>query len=455
MIRKKAKSIKKLFSNSSLRSKKVIINIIGLTGVKIIDVLIGIFMVPLSIEYLGQNEYGIWLTLTSMVLWFNFFNGGLGHGLRNKLAENIAIGDFKKAKQYVSLTYFILVSISLSLLLFFIIIYNEINWQSWLNTKIISNHTLGILGIVVFGSFALQLSLNLIQTILSANQQPAKGQLINLVGKTIIFVGLIFAIKMDTKSILIYGMIYSFGTVFVLLIATFLLFYKDFRNIAPSLKSVNFTLFRDIGGLSIKFFIIQISIAVLFTSDNFIIAQLFTPNEVTPYQIAHKYFALVLMSFAVIMRPMWSAITDAYVLKEMDWIRNTVIKLLKIWVALIFVIILMLFVSKPIYELWVGEDIIISYTLSLGWALFVILQMLNMIFTYFLNGIGKVKIQVYTAILSLLINIPLSIFFAKTLNLGTAGVIFATNISILIYVIFRSIQYTKIINGKANGIWDK
>ena len=115
----------------------------------------------------------------------------------------------------------------------------------------------------------------------------------------------------------------------------------------------------------------------------------------------------------------------------------------------------MLFVSKPIYELWVGEDIIISYTLSLGWALFVILQMLNMIFTYFLNGIGKVKIQVYTAILSLLINIPLSIFFAKTLNLGTAGVIFATNISILIYVIFRSIQYTKIINGKANGIWDK
>ena len=111
MIRKKAKSIKKLFSNSSLRSKKVIINIIGLTGVKIIDVLIGIFMVPLSIEYLGQNEYGIWLTLTSMVLWFNFFNGGLGHGLRNKLAENIAIGDFKKAKQYVSLTYFILVSI--------------------------------------------------------------------------------------------------------------------------------------------------------------------------------------------------------------------------------------------------------------------------------------------------------------------------------------------------------
>ena len=331
--------------------------------------------------------------------------------------------DFKKAKQYVSLTYFILVSISLSLLLFFIIIYNEINWQSWLNTKIISNHTLGILGIVVFGSFALQLSLNLIQMILSANQQPAKGQLINLVGKTIIFVGLIFAIKMDTKSILIYGMIYSFGTVFVLLIATFLLFYKDFRNIAPSLKSVNFTLFRDIGGLSIKFFIIQITMAVIFTSDNFIITQLFSPNEVTPYQISHKYFALIFMLFTVIMRPMWSAITDAYVLKDMEWIRNTVEKLLKIWGALIFVILLMLAFSKSFYFLWIGEDLKIPFQLSLGWALFVILQMLNMVFSYFLNGIGKIKIQVYTSIFGFLINIPLSIFLAKNMGLGSSGVI--------------------------------
>lgn len=454
MIRKKAKNIKKLFSNSSLRSRKAMINIIGLAGIKLIDVLIGFFMVPISIKYLGQNEYGIWLTLSSMVLWFNFFNGGLGHGLRNKLAENIAIGDFKKAKQYVSLTYFILVSISLSLLLFFIIIYNEINWQSWLNTKIISNHTLGILGIVVFGSFALQLSLNLIQTILSANQQPAKGQLINLVGKTIIFVGLIFAIKMDTKSILIYGMIYSFGTVFVLLIATFLLFYKDFRNIAPSLKSVNFTLFRDIGGLSIKFFIIQITMAVIFTSDNFIITQLFSPNEVTPYQISHKYFALIFMLFTVIMRPMWSAITDAYVLKDMEWIRNTVEKLLKIWGALIFVILLMLAFSKSFYFLWIGEDLKIPFQLSLGWALFVILQMLNMVFSYFLNGIGKIKIQVYTSIFGFLINIPLSIFLAKNMGLGSSGVIYATNITVFIFLIFRIIQYKKIISGEASGVWN-
>ena len=80
--------------------------------------------------------------------------------------------------------------------------------------------------------------------------------------------------------------------------------------------------------------------------------------------------------------------------------------------------------------------------------------MLNMVFSYFLNGIGKIKIQVYTSIFGFLINIPLSIFLAKNMGLGSSGVIYATNITVFIFLIFRIIQYKKIISGEASGVWN-
>ncbi|MFT4802458.1 MAG: hypothetical protein ACI93N_002236 [Flavobacteriaceae bacterium] len=39
--------------------------------------------------------------------------------------------------------------------------------------------------------------------------------------------------------------------------------------------------------------------------------------------------------------------------------------------------------------------------------------------------------------------------------MGSAGVLLATNCSILFYIIIRQIQYKKIINKTAYGIWNK
>ena len=48
--------------------------------------LISLLLVPLTIDYLNPTQYGIWITLMSVIAWFNFFDIGLGNGLRNKFA---------------------------------------------------------------------------------------------------------------------------------------------------------------------------------------------------------------------------------------------------------------------------------------------------------------------------------------------------------------------------------
>ena len=76
-------------------------------------------------------------------------------------------------------------------------------------------------------------------------------------------------------------------------------------------------------------------------------------------------------------------------------------------------------------------------------------------FTYFINGTGKIKLQMYSVILTAILNIPLSIFLVKNLDFGVIGVISATILCLIPHVILCPIQYNKIINYRAYGIWNK
>ena len=62
-------------------------------------------LLPLTLEYLDAENYGVWLTLSAFIGWFAIFDIGLGNGLRNKFAEAKTNGNFKKAKSYVSTAY--------------------------------------------------------------------------------------------------------------------------------------------------------------------------------------------------------------------------------------------------------------------------------------------------------------------------------------------------------------
>ena len=79
--------------SSSGRTQKAQKNILGMLLIKICNIIINLAYVPLLINSLNQDRYGIWLTITTIVSWIAFFDIGLGNGLRNKLAESIACKD--------------------------------------------------------------------------------------------------------------------------------------------------------------------------------------------------------------------------------------------------------------------------------------------------------------------------------------------------------------------------
>ena len=279
-------------------------------------------LVPLALNYLDVTRYGIWLALSSLVGWFSFFDVGMGNGLRNKLSESLAKNEDEKARNYVSTAYFSLFLISLSSFFLFLFINYFLNWSAILNTNDVPNYELSLISSICIWFFLLKLVLQLLNNIIYAIQLPAFKDLIETTGKLLNLL-IIFILIHTTKNSLLYlGISYSAAPVLIMFIASLLFFSKSFKKFRPSLKFFNINYFKDIFGLGGKFFIIQISAIVLYTTDNIIIAQLFSPKEITPYQIAHRYFGMVLMGFVIIVTPFWSAITEAFAKKEFNWIKK-------------------------------------------------------------------------------------------------------------------------------------
>lgn len=436
----------------TVRAKK---NILGLIVIRGLNIIIGLLIVPITIDYLNPTKYGIWITITSLVGWFSFFDIGLGNGLRNKFTEAVAKGEHSLAKTYVSTTYAILISIISVFFILFIIINNFLNWNSILNSgdDALFQKQLSVLAIIVFASFSMTFVFNLITTILNADQKPAKGSLFDFIGKSVTLLFVYLLTKIGDGSLLSLGLIYCFISPLVLFIGSIFLFNGSYKLYKPSIKFVNLNEAKKLFNLGGKFFIIQIAAILLYQTNNIIITQLFGPKMVTPYNIAFKYFSILMMSSTIIIAPFWSAFTEAWVKQDITWVKNIMNKLIKMWFLFVVIGIIMLLSSNFLYKFWVGESISIPFEISVLTMIWVLTNIFNGIFSQFLNGVGKIKLQLFIGIGIALTNVPLSLFLGKLF--GIAGVLLANVVLSLVFIWIWPIQYKKIISLNATGLWNK
>ena len=442
------------FIRGNARSSKAKINIIGSLVVKISNIAIGMVFVPLLINYLDPTRYGIWITLSSVIAWFGFFNIGLGNGLRNKLTETLARGDSSLGKCYVSTTYAVIAILMITLISIYIIISRFLTWSTLLNSgSLISESELSSVALIVFVCFCMRLTLEVINSILFADQRSAFASLFDLVSKILLLIAILLLKFFSIRSMQIFGLLSSGIPVLVFMGVTVWLFRSKYRAISPSLSSVDFALTSSLFNLGIKFFFIQISALLIYQTNNIIITQLFGPEQVTPYNISYKYFSVLTMGFSIVLAPFWSAFTDAWALKDLSWISRILCKLKILWVALVLVGIIMLSLTKYMYVMWIGSAVDIPMymsTLVFAWA---ILNTWNGIYSHLLNGLGKIKLQMILALCGAIINVPLAIFMGKGIGIG--GILLANTIVSIPAAIIYPIQARKLLDMKATGIWNR
>ncbi|MFA6085492.1 MATE family efflux transporter [Mucilaginibacter sp.] len=428
----------------TLTAKK---NVISSLLIKGISIIINLIIVPFTINYVNPEKYGIWLTVSSMILWFNFFDFGLGNGLRNQLSAAIAIKDNITIKKLISTSYASLTIVASIICGVFLFVNHFINYDEILGIssayRIDVRNLMNIL--VIF--FSVQFVLQLINSINYAFQKTANVSLTFLIGNILSFVFIIIFKYTTTGSLLNLGVAYFSGTLISLLGANFYLFFKN-KALMPSLKQVSFQSSKSIMSIGGKFFIIQLAGIIQYQSDNILISRYFSPTNVTQYNIAYKLFSVVMMVFGIIMAPIWSAVTEANIKEDFSWIKSTEKNLLKIWGYFFVFSIALLIISPLIYKVWLHDVVKIPFVTSIGIMLYISSMTYGMIYVHILNGLGKLKTQFYISIITMIVFIPITYLLAVKLQLGIIGISMGLIIANFNGLIAAPFEYKKIIKEK-------
>jgi len=436
------------------RSKKIYKNIILSVFVKGGSVVVGLLIVPITINYIDPLQYGIWLTISSVVSWMSFFDVGMANGLRNRLSQALAMGEIEESRAYISTTYLALTCIAIMLFVVYLLLSPYIDWRLFLNIPPSVGDNIQLLMFLVVGAFCFQLVVQIINAVLTAYHEPAMAGFIIFLGQLLSLLVIFALTRTISGTLTLLTVTMLVVPIMVLLSASFILYRTKLLRIAPKFIKANLSYAKDIMSLGGTFFFIQIGALILLYTNNIIISKVIGPQSVTEFNVAYRLYGVVTMLFLIIVNPYWSAFTDAYAKGDFTWMRENLRKLRIVWVLLsVIVIPIVYFSSDFLFQAWLGSSVYISKPLSFTMALYAIGHSILTLNSYLLNGLGKLKIQLILYCLACTINIPLSIMLARIY--GTSGVAASSVILFFFIGIIMWIQNSRIVEQRAEGIWNQ
>ena len=439
---------------NSKRSSLLQKNILASFIIKGWSAVIVLLMVPATLHCLGEYKNGIWLTISSLLLWIDNMDIGLGNGLRNKIAEYMAHGERERTRSLVSSTFAMLSCIIIPVMLVLLLLIAVGDPYQVFNAAPAKvphlDQVLMVTVILVCTSFVFKLIGNFYMGL----QLPAVSNLLIALGQTLALIGTYIVLWSGSHSLMFIALVNTVSPLLVYLLAYPYTFFYKYPQLRPSFRLIDFKEAKAVINMGVQFFIMQISSVVLFMTSNILISNLFSPEMVTPYQITYRYFSILLVVFTVICMPFWNATTDAYQRNDMEWIRQAARKLRLMTIGILLCLIVMVALSDIVYAIWIDRQTVIDIRMSIVMAAYIFILIYSMRYSYFINGIGTLRLQLIFTATAAIVFIPL----AYLATWWTHDIIWFMVVMCLVNIpglIVNRIQFYKLINGKAKGIWNK
>lgn len=176
--------------------------------------------------------------------------------------------------------------------------------------------------------------------------------------------------------------------------------------------------------------------------------------EVTEFNIAYKYISILYIGFLTILNPLWSASTEAYVKGDLAWIKNCMRRLNQLWILIMVIGGIILIVLSPfLYQIWLKSRILPDLTLLILMLLYFASLTRTAMYRYFMNGVGKIKLQLYVTTVQSLLHIPIAIILG--IYFGIYGVVSSMILWNILNIVWEPLQFKKIVNQTVKGIWNK
>lgn len=377
-----------------------------------IGILTALISVPLTIDYLGIERYGLWMTISSLIALLGFADLGIGNGLLNAVAEADGKDDRDAACRYVSSAFFILFGIAIFLLALLISVYSFIPWQRVYNvTSDLAARESGPATALLIAIFIINMPLGIVQRVQMGYQEGVRNHLWAIAGALAGFIGLLVVVHLKA-GLQWLVLAVSGGPLLVM----FMNWFREFSWLKPWLfpnwSVVDWEAGSKIVSTGIFFLILQIFAIIGNSSDNIVIAQVLGASAVSSYAVTQKLFSITLITQFFIL-PLWPAFGEAMSRNDTAWALRTLNRslILSLVLGAVTAFPLLIF-GKQIIAWWAGTALIPSTMMLIGFALWVLLAGYGGSMSSFMNSgslLGKQTIFYSAAsIASLILKIVLT-----------------------------------------------
>jgi O-antigen/teichoic acid export membrane protein len=427
---------------SQERYRRVALSTLAAFGARGIQILTSLVTVPLTLNYLGLERYGMWMTISSTIAMFSFADLGIGNGLLNAMAEAHGRDDRELAAKYVSSAFFALVGIAIAVGLAFAMAYPLVPWARIFNVRSALGAAEAGPAVAVFVcSFLIATPLGVVQRVRMGYQEAFMDSAWAAAGSVTSLVAALVAVRLQAPlPWLVAAMAAAPATVALLNAA--MLFGRQYPWLRPRIAMVGRAAVSRVVRTGGYFFVLQIAGAVAYQSDSLILAQMLGPEAVTMYAVPMKLFTLAPMVLGFAYTALWPAYGESIVRGDLSWARTTLKRslMLGLVVALPTSTVLVL-LGRPIIRLWLGPQVVPDYLVLVAMGVWAVICAVGGSTSSFLNGAGVLRFQVITASFMMVANIVFSI--ALTRAVGLSGVIWGSILAQTIFILIPTWFYMR------------
>jgi len=401
----------------------------GLTGVTSmisqgLIIASGLISIPLTLNYLGRERYGVWLTMNSLLSWLTISNLGFaGNALINSLAEATGKDDRELARELVATAFWSLMGIAALLSFVFALAFPFIPWPAVFNTAstvpLSELHWAVILSLM---SFVLMFPISIADAIYQGYQEGYIGNGWGMAGSLLSLVALLGVTHIQGGlPLLVFAL--SSVRILVAIINIAYLFKRRYPWLLPVPQAVTRRSLRRLTSLGSKYLVAQLAGIGMFQSQPMIIVQVLGPVQVGIFNIAQRLLTLPLMVVQMFTFPLMPAYGEAQARQDWPWIRRTLQRSLIISaVASLCMVVPLMFLAKAVVRLWVGWEMVPDQALILALSLYVLVAAVVTPASVMLYGLERVGGQALIAIANAVVTVIAGIWLTRILGLpGMAG----------------------------------
>ena len=387
---------------------------------RVASILTVLITTPLAYDYLGEDRFGLWATITSIIAFLSFADLGIGNGLMSSIATAQGAGDQNKIRTLVSSGYAMLLCVAGSILMLLWAIYPVVDWAVIFNVSSTDAASeAGPAAATFIVLFLLNIPAMMIQRIQLGLQESHIYSAWQVVAGGIAIASTYLAVTLES-SLPVLVLALSGAPLFVNIVNTIVSFAKRYRDIRPAVQLVSISLARQILALGWIFLILQSAGMFNNLIDKFLIAQVLGVDSVASYAITERLFNLIITVIAVLLIPLWPAFTEALECGDFSWIDKALKKTIIICMAFTIPVSAgMIFAAPYILNLWIPSALPPETMLLCGFAAWKIVESMTSIAITYMNGLKLLKWQLVLMLMSVILVTPAKFILIR--SIGAAG----------------------------------